>query len=255
VLDVNEWVIGTVGDYAINKGNLLIDGGFRIAWQIAGLPKLQEKSIFSNEIIKYKRIISVGATSLCANTGNAGFLYNLDCKIIMVGGSLWNNCSTIIAKKCVEPIGVRDPFTYCFLRNEGYIVKLIGCPVVFIQPGVLTEDYLLVSLPRSNPEDLLKTIVSEYKGELIKGVCHEQSETKIFKKFNIDIIEDMKQAYGSAKKIITGRLHGAILGKSWGKDVTYIYDKFDGRNSLFEIDFINLKKQYLSFLSNLYGRL
>lgn len=250
----NKWVIGTVGKFSVNRGNLLIDEGFQTGWKLANLPNLHEESIFSNNITKYKNIISVGCTSLCANSGNAGFLNNMDCKIIMAGGSLWNNDSENIAKKCIEPIGTRDPFTDNILRKKGYKTQLIGCPVVFIEPENLTEEYLIVSLPRPrsfNPERFLKTVINGHKNEIIRGVVHEQCETIIFEKFNIPVVKNMKQAYSSAKKIVTGRLHGAILGRLWDKETIYTYDKTDGRNSLWEIDFINLKDRYLSFLSNI----
>ena len=237
---------------AENHGNYLIEYCLE---KILQLPKPDLvvdvlQSEFPPNLDDYQFIVNPGTTTLYQYPNIDVAFQKLvlgKVPIICFGASVWyrrgwtkvadENELVHVAKKMQYPIGCRDLFTYDLLQHNNIEVEFIGCPTLFCQGNAVTGDYIAFSFGRDNISEQISLLRHLSGIQNVKVLIHEAREERYCQNLKVEIIKEVSQflrVYYGAKCVITGRLHGALLGISANKPVFYFQGipEFDSRLTL-----------------------
>lgn len=255
------------GKGSVNAGNILIENCLK---QILGFPSPALiidifREDFPKDLSNFDYVVLPGSTTLYPDCGS---LKNLPPKIpiFCFGGSIWlrsskearhligiSNGLLSVARRMYQPIGCRDPFTFKALRDNSIRAKFIGCPTLFYQSDVETQDFIAFSFSRGNFAKQLQVLLHLKKLYSVKVIIHEDLERELIRNHFVaeENSTDQFKIYAAARSVVTGRLHGALPGIALKKPVFFFSSRneFDSRLSL--LDYLNLPIREIDEIYNL----
>jgi len=135
---------------------------------------------------------------------------------IHLGGDFRDNVTVqaLDYLKKYEPIECRDHNTACWLRSKGITANFSGCLAItlsdFIRIPARGRDCLIVDAPLKTPVEFIEQ-------------THNVSEKWNFEE-RCALAFAAIMRYATASRVITGRLHCALICLSFGTPVTFVTD-------------------------------
>lgn len=200
----------------------------------------------AEEVNKTDFLLVPGCTTLTVKhyPGLQSIIENIKVPIFNLGAAFFgqpDQDSIPYFKYFYQPIGVRDPESENFLKQNNIPVKLIGCPTLFSGTAEKFENrqtnkivFIFGLKEIENQKEILKMLIQ--KKYDIQLLIQEKSQKKLIKEFNLNPIiyspENLMNALKDARLMVTGRLHGALPAIACGTPVFFTQTVDDSRFSL-----------------------
>jgi hypothetical protein len=163
---------------------------------------------------------------------------NPNMKLIFVGAGIWNyEVDVLLSKSVIEGLNPsifisRDDYSYEVGKETKNAYNGIDC-------GFFVSDYYKPLETRRKPVvviDIPENFKIDLKDELMVYTYHEISHEYVEGKsnFSSDVVSDYLTLYANAKRIYTNRVHGGVVGFSYGREVSFLNPNSTKRMSLFD---------------------